>query len=76
MNFEPTPYPPGSHEKIDLLRDREDAGLPLWHPLDRLDGEGLVGGMRADRNRQKAFYRVGKAECGVKISAGRKALSE
>lgn len=28
---------PGSAEKIEVLRQRNAAGLPLWHPQDRND---------------------------------------
>ncbi len=34
-HFEPTDAPPGSPEKISVLAQRLQQGLPLWHPLDR-----------------------------------------
>ncbi len=37
VDFPPTDAPPGSPEKIDVLRSRIEQGLPLWHPLDRCD---------------------------------------
>lgn len=27
---------PGSTAKLDILADRVESGLPLWHPSDRL----------------------------------------
>lgn len=27
---------PGTDEKVDILTERLNAGLPLWHPSDRL----------------------------------------
>lgn len=33
IDFAPTSIPPGS-DKIDVLRDRVEQGLPLWHPDD------------------------------------------
>lgn len=30
----PTTAPPGTPEKLAVLRERSDAGLQLWHPLD------------------------------------------
>ena len=32
---QPTDAQPGSHEKIELLRQRVANGEHLWHPLDR-----------------------------------------
>ncbi len=34
--FEPTDAPPGSSEKIEVLRQRAESGQPLWHIADRL----------------------------------------
>ena len=76
MNFEPTDKFPGSHEKIDVLRSRADAGLPLWHPLDRKDGTGLTGGMRTSKDGRKGAYRVGKVAFSVRCRKGGKMLSE
>jgi hypothetical protein len=33
----PTEARPGSPEKIEVLRQRNASGLPLWHPQDRND---------------------------------------
>lgn len=30
---------PGTHEKLHILAERAEAGLPLWHESDRLDYE-------------------------------------
>lgn len=39
--FEPTDAPPGSAEKMAVIMDRLNRGLPLHHPRDRYDLEGL-----------------------------------
>ena len=33
--FDSTQALPGTDEKLDILADRIQAGLPLWHPDDR-----------------------------------------
>ena len=33
--FEPTRSLPGSTNKLDILTERLEQGLPLWHPSDR-----------------------------------------
>ena len=35
--FDSTPAPPGSDEKLAILAERVRCGLPLWHPADRTD---------------------------------------
>ncbi len=49
--FEPTDLAAGSREKIELLRQRVELGVPMWHKADRSDFGGLVGAIRprADR---------------------------
>jgi len=32
--LKPTRFLPGSREKLDLMRDRETAAVPLFHPND------------------------------------------
>lgn len=44
--FRPTDAPAGSQEKIELLRKRLEEGLPIWHPEDRVDYDGLTGAIR------------------------------
>jgi hypothetical protein len=34
-NFDATEALPGTNEKLAVLADRVEAGLPLWHPSDR-----------------------------------------
>ena len=41
-----TEAPAGSREKIDILAERIQRGLPLWHPADREDYSGLTGAVR------------------------------
>ena len=44
--FAPTDAPAGSPEKIEILRQRIELGLPLWHDSDRVDYSGLTGAIR------------------------------
>ena len=44
--FSPTDAPAGSRQKLDILADRVQKGLPLWHPEDRSDYSGLTGFVR------------------------------
>lgn len=37
--FPSTEAMPGTKEKLEVLADRVQSGLPLWHPLDRDDME-------------------------------------
>ncbi len=41
-SFQATDAPPGSLEKIELLRLRVELGQPLWHEHDRTDFSGLT----------------------------------
>jgi hypothetical protein len=54
MNFTPTDLPPGTPEKIELLRQRAEHGLQLFHPDDRSDYTGMVGGIVTTKNRKAA----------------------
>lgn len=45
-DFSPTDAPAGSPEKIEILRNRIELGLPLWHDEDRFDYTDLVGAIR------------------------------
>ena len=42
-DFVPTAAPAGSRQKIDVLAERIQRGLPLWHPQDSIDA-ALNGG--------------------------------
>jgi hypothetical protein len=44
--FSRTDAPAGSKAKIDMLAERIQRGLPLWHPEDRSDYSGLTGAVR------------------------------
>ena len=44
--FQPTVYPAGSREKLEVLAERIRLGQPLWHPEDRSDYSGLTGAVR------------------------------
>jgi hypothetical protein len=44
-DFAPTHAPAGSKQKIDVLAERIQRGMPLWHPEDSTDSSAdmLVG---------------------------------
>ncbi len=42
IELEPTSAPPGSSQKIEILRQRAEAGQPLFHPDDNQALTGLV----------------------------------
>ena len=44
--FNRTDAPAGSKAKIDILAERIQRGLPLWHAEDRSDYSGLTGAVR------------------------------
>ena len=44
--FSPTDAPAGSRTKLEVLAQRVQQGLPLWHPDDRGDYSGLTGAVR------------------------------
>jgi hypothetical protein len=44
--FKATNAPAGSAEKIEILRQRVEMGVPLWHESDRRDYTGLTGAIR------------------------------
>lgn len=74
MNFAPTDLPPGSVEKIELMRQRADAGLPLSHENDRIDFAGYKG-VVALTQRVRRSARVGRSEIKM-VAFSRKRLSE
>jgi hypothetical protein len=47
-DFSPTHAPSGSKQKIDVLAERIQRGMPLWHPEDSTDSSAdmLVGAGR------------------------------
>jgi hypothetical protein len=45
-DFSATDAPAGSRAKIEVLAERVQRGLPLWHPDDRTDYSGLTGAVR------------------------------
>ena len=45
-DFRGTEAAAGSRAKIDMLAERAQRGLPLWHPDDRRDYSGLTGAVR------------------------------
>ncbi len=45
-DFVATDAPAGSRAKIDVLAERIQKGVPLWHPDDRRDYSGLTGAVR------------------------------
>jgi hypothetical protein len=73
MNSTPTHLAPGTPEKIELLRMRATHGLPLFHPQDKQDYSGMVGGIVTTRTRHA--MRVGRQVSQITTSK-RKMLSE
>jgi hypothetical protein len=48
-DFIPTSAPAGSKQKIDILAERIQRGMPLWHPEDSTDTTaGLLVGAADD----------------------------
>ncbi len=47
--FQPTDAPAGSPEKIDILRNRVELGLPLWHERDRVKPDSRGSAARVVR---------------------------
>ena len=48
-DFAPTSAPAGSKQKIDILAERIQRGMPLWHPEDSTDSTaGLLVGAADD----------------------------
>jgi hypothetical protein len=45
-DFRGTDAPAGSAAKIQVLAERVQKGLPLWHQEDRGDYSGLTGAVR------------------------------
>ena len=44
--FVSTEAPAGSRQKINMLAERVQQGLPLWHLNDRSDYSGLTGAVK------------------------------
>ena len=47
VEFSATDAPAGSRKKLEILAERVQKGLPLWHTDDRSDYSGLTGVVRA-----------------------------
>jgi hypothetical protein len=62
--FCPTHAPPGSEEKIEVLRERVRRGLPLWHPEDETQCR-KAGGVRMDSQCRIRVIRAKYARKGV-----------
>lgn len=52
--FFPTMFSPGSEEKIEVLRQRVELGLPLWHKDD--EEICTVTGIGADKQKAASTY--------------------
>ena len=83
MNYQPSDLPPGTIEKIELMRERAENGMPCFHPRDRIDYQGLTGVSLPLRNQgrkegRKEGYRfkAGRAANSVKIATSGKTLAE
>lgn len=57
VEFLPTKIPPG-RDKVEVLRQRVEAGLPLWHPDDDLSKPSPLATLsgRATKDRVKVRY--------------------
>lgn len=44
MDFKPTSHPPGTPEKIAVMPQRVENGLPIHHPNDVSFDGGDIGG--------------------------------
>ena len=44
--FAATEAPAGSAEKLAVMAERAERGIPLWHDADRSDYSGLTGVVR------------------------------
>jgi hypothetical protein len=42
--FTPTRAPAGSRQKLDILAERIQRGMPLWHPEDSTEFAGVMVG--------------------------------
>lgn len=76
MNFTPTSLPPGSVEKVELLRERHEAGQPLWHPADRVDYTGITENVlftSKERKEKRSAYEPRRSKV---VSSGRKMRAE
>ena len=52
-DFSMTSAPPGSAEKLEILRLRAEAGQPLWHNEDRTDFAGCRQIILSQRRRSR-----------------------
>ena len=52
--FFPTMYSPGSNEKVEVLRQRVELGLPLWHEND--EKVCTVTGVGGDKSSASSGY--------------------
>lgn len=76
MNFTPTNLPPGSVEKVALLRQRHEAGLPLWHACDRVDFSGMCGNQIFTCKQRKEKRRAYEPRMSRVVSSGKKMRAE
>ena len=51
--FDSTDAMPGTKAKLDVLAQRAQAGLPLWHPSDRDDVEATAASVRTLRTKPR-----------------------
>ena len=76
MNFTPTNLPPGSVEKVALLRERHEAGLPLWHACDRTDYTGINENVLFTGKQRKEKRRAYEPRMSRVVSSGKKMRAE
>jgi hypothetical protein len=60
QTFAPTDAAAGSPEKVEILRERAELGLPLTQEFDRRSFIGLTGAVRPRLNDKQIHYEYSK----------------
>ena len=76
MNFVPTNLPPGSVEKVALLRQRHENNQPLWHKDDRTNFEGVQDNQIYTGKQRKEKRRAYEPRMSRVVSSGKKMRAE
>lgn len=71
----PTDAPPGSAEKIEIMRRRVELGQPVRHIYDRCDCDGLNLGKEDSEHRNQTGIRLGNIKICPMPRSGGKAFS-
>ena len=74
-DYEPTEFEPGSLEKIEVMRLRATLGLPIMHPLDKQNYDGVtITTARSSKKTEAAFGR--RVRLSPRFYGTRKVLAE